>query len=112
MAKTGSAGLASTLNNHSNRLAKIGRHAEAVAVSEEAIAYFERIPETDRDRYILSLASALDNYATELEYLGRYAEAILISERILTIHEELPERWAATLACLGWLARWLITPCG
>ncbi|MGW2397445.1 tetratricopeptide repeat protein [Kitasatospora sp. NPDC001664] len=72
--------LAGALNNLSNRLAEVGRRAEALAVCEEAARHYRTLVSASPDAYLPDLAMALNNLSVRLGEVGRRAEALAVSE--------------------------------
>jgi len=83
--------LAISLNNLSNRHAKAGRHAEALAVIEEAAAIRRRLAEGDPGAYESDLANLLNNLSAEYREAGRHAEALAVIEEAAAIHRRLTQ---------------------
>jgi hypothetical protein len=80
------------VNNHAVWLAGEGRQAEAVPVSEEAVAMRRELAEQNRDAYLPDLAESLNNHAIRLAEVGRQAEAVPVSEEAVAMRRELAEQ--------------------
>ncbi|KAF9503735.1 hypothetical protein BS47DRAFT_1402123 [Hydnum rufescens UP504] len=81
--------VADCLNNHSNRLSKLGRDEEALKADEEALS-IRRLLAADRPKVFLpDLAHSLDNHSHYLSKFGRHEEALNAKEEALSIRRSL-----------------------
>ncbi|MGV9428469.1 trypsin-like peptidase domain-containing protein [Streptomyces sp. NPDC003656] len=104
--------LAGMLNNHSVRLAGLGRREEALAASTRAVQMQEALDEEWPGVFLPALATSLTNRSNHLAELGRWEEALAVSTRALEIRESLtaeqPDASLSELAgCLNNHARHL-----
>jgi tetratricopeptide (TPR) repeat protein len=63
--------LARSLSNLGMRFSALGRLAEALPVTAEAVAMYRELAQADPDRYRADLAAALGVLADSLDLLGR-----------------------------------------
>ncbi|MEV4581891.1 tetratricopeptide repeat protein [Nonomuraea jabiensis] len=90
-------------------LTALGRPADALSVTEEAVTLRRKLAAAYPDRYRPHLANSLLNLGEALSELGRLADALPVTEEAVTILRELaetyPDRYsldlAASLANLG-----------
>jgi tetratricopeptide (TPR) repeat protein len=90
-------------------LAQLGRSAEALSITEDAVAIYRELAHAHPDTYRPALASALSTLGVRLYDQGQVVEAISVTEEAVKIGEELaeanPERYrpdlAASLSNLG-----------
>jgi tetratricopeptide (TPR) repeat protein len=90
-------------------LAQLGRSAEALSISEDAVAIYRDLVHANPDTYRPALASALSTLGVRLYDQGRATEAISVTEEAIAIGQELaevdPDRYrpdlAASLSNLG-----------
>ncbi|ORT55591.1 tetratricopeptide repeat protein [Streptomyces sp. CB03238] len=102
------ANLAIALKTHGTRLASLGRRAEALAATEEAIVVLRRLAGRD-ERFLPNLASALLTLGRDLSRADRWEEAGAAAEECVALHRRLaaadPERHepnlSAALVALG-----------
>ncbi|WP_433498494.1 tetratricopeptide repeat protein [Sphaerimonospora sp. CA-214678] len=89
----------STLGIH---LSELGRPADALPVTEEAVAIYRELAVIYPDRYRPDLAGALNNLGGRFSELGRPAHALPVTEEAVAIHRELaqtyPDRYRPDLA--------------
>jgi tetratricopeptide (TPR) repeat protein len=89
------------------RLTGLGRPAEALPVTEEAVAIRRELAAASPDRYRPDLANSLDNLGIRFWELGRPALALPVSQEAAAMFRELaaasPDRYRPDLANLG---RW------
>ena len=80
----------------------LGRPAEALPVTEEAVAIYRELAEANPDRYRPDLAPSLSNLGVRFSALGRPAEALPVTEEAVAIRRELaaanPDRYRPDLA--------------
>jgi tetratricopeptide (TPR) repeat protein len=81
--------LATSLTDHASRLAQVGRSAEAVPLSEQAVDLFRELASVNRDAYLHSLAGSLQNHSIRLTEVERWAEAVPASAEALGLCREL-----------------------
>jgi len=90
------------LQNLGIRLAELGRPAEALPVSQEAVTIHRELAAASPDRYRPDLAGSLTNLGVRLWALGRPAEALPVTEEAVVIRRELaaasPDRYRPALA--------------
>jgi tetratricopeptide (TPR) repeat protein len=67
--------LAMSLNNLGNRLSEMGRRAEALQATQEAVDLYRRLAAQHPDAFLPDLARSLGAYGLVLRGLGRSAEA-------------------------------------
>jgi Tetratricopeptide repeat len=84
------------------RLARLGRPAEALPVTEEAVAIRRELAVASPDRYRPGLAASLSNLGAWFSELGRPAEALPVTEEAVAAYRELaaasPDRYRPGLA--------------
>ena len=94
-------------------LSQLGRPAEALPVTEEAVAIRRELAAASPDRYRSALAESLSNLGVRFSALGRPADALPAEQEAVAIRRELaaasPDRYrpdlAASLSNLGiWLS--------
>ncbi len=73
--------LARSLSNLGVRFSALGRPAEALPVTEEAVQTYRELAETYPDLYRPDLASSLSNLGVRFSELGRPAEALPVDRR-------------------------------
>jgi tetratricopeptide (TPR) repeat protein len=71
------------------RLSQIGHPAQALALTQEAIAIYRELAGQFPDRYSSSLARSLGHLGVRFSELGRPAEALHPAQEAVTIHREL-----------------------
>ncbi|WP_189244150.1 tetratricopeptide repeat protein, partial [Planobispora rosea] len=90
------------LSNLGVHLAALGRPAEALPVTEEAVTIRRELAERYPDRYAPALAASLSNLGIRFSELGRPAEALPAEQEAVTLYRELaqvyPDRYAPALA--------------
>lgn len=74
-----------SLYSLSTRLAAFGRHDEALAASEEAVATLRPLAQARPDAFRPTLASSLHNLSNRLGALGRNDEAPAASDEAAAI---------------------------
>jgi tetratricopeptide (TPR) repeat protein len=79
------------LSSLGNRLSELRRHAEALAVIEEASTIRRNLAATDPARYRPELAGSLISRGAALAALGRHAEALAADQEAAVIWRELDE---------------------
>jgi tetratricopeptide (TPR) repeat protein len=82
-------GLATALNNQSNRLSGLGRREEALAAVEEAVTIRRELAAARPDAFLPDLAGSLNSQSIHLSGLGRREEALAAIEEAVTIRREL-----------------------
>jgi tetratricopeptide (TPR) repeat protein len=92
-------------------LSQLGRHAEALPVTERAVAVRRALAAAD-DRYLPDLARSLSSLGVKLSELGRPADAVAVTEEAVQIRRKLaaadPGRYHPGLAIsLNNLGVWL-----
>jgi len=94
------ADLANILRNLGVLYADLGRHAEAVHLSEESVQILKGLAGTLPDRY--SLAASLNNLAVQYLQVGRSGDAAQVAEEAIAIYREpadaLPDLYRPDLA--------------
>jgi tetratricopeptide (TPR) repeat protein len=84
------------------RFSELGRPAEALPVTEEAVAMYRELAAASPDRYRPNLAASLDNLSVHFSAMGRPAEALSASEEAVAMYRELaaasPDRHRPNLA--------------
>ncbi|MEO3780475.1 tetratricopeptide repeat protein [Micromonospora sp. B11E3] len=73
---------------HAIRLAEVGRHAEALAASQESVNLYRELA-ANHDAYIPNLARSVNNHALRLVEVGRHAEALATSQEAVDLRREL-----------------------
>jgi tetratricopeptide (TPR) repeat protein len=90
------------LNWLGTSLAQTGRPAEALPVTQEAMAIRRELAAASPDRYRPDLATSLSNLGIRLAALGRPAEALPVTQEAMAIRRELaaayPDRYRPDLA--------------
>jgi hypothetical protein len=83
-------------------LSQLGRPADALPVTEEAVAIRRELAAASPDRYRPDLASALSNLGVLFSELGRPADALPVTEEAAATYRELaaasPDRYRPDLA--------------
>jgi tetratricopeptide (TPR) repeat protein len=101
-ADTDSATRAYWLDHLGIRFSALGRPAEALATTEEAVTIWRELAAANPDRYRPDLAASLTNLGACLWDLGRPAEALPVTEEAVAIRRELaaanPDRYRPDLA--------------
>ncbi|MFD6664644.1 hypothetical protein ACFWDK_20035, partial [Micromonospora chalcea] len=77
------------LTLHALRLAEVGRRAEALEASQEAVDLYRELAASNRDAYLPDLAGSVNNYALGLVEVGRWAEALGVSQEAVDLRREL-----------------------
>src|ERR1035441_8772829 len=89
--------LARSLDNLGVRFSALGRPAEALPVTEEAVALYRELAAASPDRYRPDLARSLANLGVWFSALGRPAEALPVTEEAVALYRELaaasPDRY-------------------
>ena len=84
------------------RFSELGRPADALPVTEEAVAIRRELAAASPDRYRPDLARSLNNLRILLSKLGRPAEALPVTEEAVATYRELaaasPDRYRPDLA--------------
>ena len=73
---------AMAVHNYGAVLHKVGRSAEALPVTEEAVALRRRLAKEDRERHEADLVLSLRNLEQILSAVGRYVEAIEVVDEL------------------------------
>jgi hypothetical protein len=83
-------------------LFELGRPADALPVTEEAVAIRRELVQANPDRYRPDLATSLTNLGEIFSQLGRPADALPVTEEAVAIRRELvqanPDRYRTDLA--------------
>ena len=84
------------------RFSDLGRPADVLPVTEEAVAMYRELAAASPDRYRPDLATALTNLGVDFSALGRSGDALLVTEEAVAIRRELaaasPDRHRPDLA--------------
>ncbi|MBT9100014.1 tetratricopeptide repeat protein [Methylovulum psychrotolerans] len=83
---------AKSLDKLSITLHRIGKDAEAVGCSEEAVAIYERLAGKNPDRFEPDYVHSLSNYSIYLSGAGQNAEALGFAQQALAICKRLAEK--------------------
>lgn len=91
------------------RLVQLGRPAEAMKATQEAIEMYRELAEDNPERYQPDLAESLRQLGIELDELGRPAESMAVTEEAMALYRKLardnPDQYrpalAASLSNLG-----------
>ena len=83
------AGLATNLNNPSNRLNAVGRREDALAASEEAVALYRALAATRPDAFRPDLALSLNTLSNSLDAVGRREDALAAIEEAVALYRAL-----------------------
>lgn len=86
---THGSGLAKELRTHSRNLWHVGRHADAVDASREAVHLYRQLAEVRPDDW-RPLAEALTNESAMLAELDRHDEATRVADEALTLYRGSP----------------------
>ncbi len=83
--------LARALDNCGAWMSAVGRHAQALAASEEALTIWHRLAPADpgESEFAADVAVSLSHHATVLSAVGRETEALAAAEQALSIRERL-----------------------
>ena len=81
--------LAWSLNDHSTRLAVLGRFEDALEASTEAVAIDRKLAEAQPDLFRPDLANSLNTQSSELAGLGRLEDALTTVNEAVAIYREL-----------------------
>ncbi|WP_203865543.1 tetratricopeptide repeat protein, partial [Plantactinospora endophytica] len=81
--------LVMSVGNHAVRLADVGRRAEALAASQEAVDLYRELAANNRDAHLPNLAMSINNHAAMLAEAGRRAEALIASEEAVELRRYL-----------------------
>ena len=105
-----------SLNNLGVRFSELGRPADALPVTEEAVAIYRELAAASPDRYRPDLARSLNNLGVRFSELGRPADALPVTEEAVAIYRELaaasPDRYRPDLAALAEQPRRLVLRAG
>jgi tetratricopeptide (TPR) repeat protein len=74
------------MKNLGVRFSNLGQHAQAVKASEEAVAIYRGLAETQPDAFLADLAGSLNDLGIGLSNLGRREEGLKASGEALAIH--------------------------
>ncbi len=81
---------------------ELGRSAQALPVTEEALAMWRELAAASPDRYRTDLATSLSNLVVRFSELRRLAEALPVTEQAVAMWRELaaasPDRYRTDLA--------------
>ncbi|SCE66784.1 Tetratricopeptide repeat-containing protein [Micromonospora matsumotoense] len=77
------------MSTHSIRLAEIGRRAEALTASQEAVCLRRELTITNRDAHLPDLAKSLNNHANRLTEAGQHTEALTTSHEAVNLYRQL-----------------------
>ncbi|MBO4163702.1 tetratricopeptide repeat protein [Micromonospora antibiotica] len=77
------------MSTHSIRLAEIGRRAEALVASHEAVYLRRELTITNRDAHLPDLAKSLNNHANRLTEAGQHTEALTTSHEAVNLYRQL-----------------------
>ncbi|MGW1073111.1 tetratricopeptide repeat protein [Streptomyces sp. NPDC002537] len=95
------ANLAIALKTYGTRLSSLGRHAEALAATEEAVAV-QRVLAGDDEQFLPDLASALHTLGRDLSHADRWDDATAVVRESVTLHRKLaasdPGRFESNLS--------------
>ena len=80
-----------SVGNHALWLAEMGRFAEGLTASEEAVRLRRELVARKRDAYLPDLAMSLTNYAARLGQAGRQTEAFNAGEEAVRLYRQLAE---------------------
>ncbi|MFG2091884.1 tetratricopeptide repeat protein [Spirillospora sp. NPDC048824] len=83
--------LAEAMNNLALRLDQVGRRADAMAASREAVALYEGLSRAGIGRDDAGWANALDNHAARLRQAGKAEEALTLSSQSVELRTALAE---------------------
>ncbi|MGN9789116.1 tetratricopeptide repeat protein [Nonomuraea sp. ZG12] len=90
------------LSSLSVHVSALGRPADALPVTEEAVTIYRELAAAYPDRYRPDLADSLTNLGVRFSELGRPADALPVTEEAVTIYRELaaayPDRYRPDLA--------------
>jgi tetratricopeptide (TPR) repeat protein len=93
--------LAGSLNDHSNRLAALGRYEDALAASTDAVTIYRELAAAHPDAFRPDLAGSLTSLGTTLTELGDFDAALSADREAATIYAVLystgPERYRDSL---------------
>ena len=99
--------LANALNSYGLSLSELGRHRDALATLEDALALWRPLAAAN-PAHKPNLARALDSYGTSLRDLGRHADALAAKRKALALLQRLAAAnpadepdLAHTLGCYG-----------
>jgi tetratricopeptide (TPR) repeat protein len=81
--------LATVANNLGLRLSAVGRRAEALAATQEAVELRRELAAADRAAFLPDLAASLNNLGADLSAVGRRAEALAATQEAVELRREL-----------------------
>ncbi|WP_327713284.1 tetratricopeptide repeat protein (plasmid) [Streptomyces sp. NBC_00464] len=81
--------LAASLINLGANLSEMGRRAEALTATEQAVEIYRRLAAGNPDAYESDLAASLSNLGANLSEMGRRAEALTATEQAVEIRRRL-----------------------
>lgn len=81
--------LASTLNNHANRLSELGQLESALSAAKESVVIRRQLAEAYKGEFLSELASSLCTLANRLSGIGQSQSALSISEESTEILRQL-----------------------
>lgn len=80
---------ASAAADHALSLMRVGRDAEALKYSKQALDLYQRLIQKDKDRFEPSYGGTLNNYANRLSDLGQFDEALMYGKQALELYQRL-----------------------
>ncbi|MFJ2720670.1 tetratricopeptide repeat protein, partial [Streptomyces sp. NPDC087437] len=96
--------LAGSLFNLGRRFAEVGRRAEALTTTEQAVAIYRQLAAGHPETYEPNFAAMLGNLSNRLAEVGRQAEALTASEEAVAVYRRLaaddPDTHEPNLAAL------------
>jgi tetratricopeptide (TPR) repeat protein len=94
--------LARSLNNLGNRLSDLGRHREAVTVTQEAVNIWRAFARDNPQMFKSDLAFSLNSLGVRLNSIGKHEETFTVTQEAVAIRRELtrdnPQRFKPVLA--------------
>jgi tetratricopeptide (TPR) repeat protein len=78
--------LAVSLNNHSLRLAGLGRREQALTAIDQAVQIRRRLAEASPDAFLPDLAVSLTALGIRLTELGRYRDALATNRQVVKVY--------------------------
>jgi hypothetical protein len=83
---------ARVLNNLGFALSEMGRRAEALQATQEAVDLYRRLAAQHPDAFLPDLARSLHNLGVDLSALGRRAEALQATQEAVDLYRRLAQR--------------------
>lgn len=84
---------ARVLDNLGIRLSDLGRRAEALKATKEAVGIYRQLAKQYRDDFLASLACSLDNLGNRLSDVGRHEEAFRAADKAVELYRKVAAQY-------------------